>query len=68
MSFIFIKDVADRYNLESRHNAYGGWMVIFDTVKKEYVKQPGSKRAYAKFRSSFAAFQWLREMEKEGKL
>lgn len=67
----FYGDIADRFDLEPRKDLYGCWMVVYDTVKEEYVKEdPANKkcRRYANFYSSRTAFAWLEKKIKEGVL
>lgn len=67
----FYGDLADRFVLEPRKDLHGCWLVVFDSAKEEYVKErPDDRkcRAYANFRSSRTAFDWLRRQIDEGKL
>lgn len=67
----FYGDIADRFDLEPRKDLHGCWLVAYDTVKEEYVKEdPANKkcRRYANFCSSRTAFAWLEKKIKEGVL
>ena len=67
----FYGDIADRFDLEPRKDLHGCWLVVYDTVKEEYVKEePENKkcRRYVNFYSSKKAFAWLERKIKEGVL